>query len=183
MMLKVAVTLLALASSEAFSVNQPGSSHQVTDTALHAQKSFLYTGGTGGSSLVSEGRVDIDAPWGSNNPNLHNSKPYHHQRVQHRAGRDTSTPGSTGGANGSTFVSDVIEKDSLYGKNYHRFHGYQSSRPRSMMMPTSATNNPALPSPETVRAAQQQQPRRVPPQQQQQQQAPRQQQRQVQSQN
>lgn len=147
---KIVATLLLLASAQAFVPSSIVSRPVLT--SLEGQKqSFLYTGGAGGSSLVSEGRVDIDAPWGSNNPNLHQSRAYHHRRVQKRPGGEgPPPPGTTGGAYGSTFVSDVIEKDSLYGSNYHRAQQYRSSMPRSML----PRNEPALPPPqeETSRA-------------------------------
>lgn len=118
------------AGSDAFMGQPAFFTHTTTSTSLASHYAPSYTGGPDGSRMVSYGQLDKDAPWGNENPNLLFDQAGYRRPPEKFGpvpfGPEHDPPASTGGAGGSTFVSNFIYKESMFATNYHLAQQYQS---------------------------------------------------------
>lgn len=128
--MKIFALFLLLGTSDAFiSTSKPAST---TTTALEAHGrygayygrnpySHLMTGGEHGSYMMYDRGVNINAAWGSMNPYV----------LDQRAVNGNAGPhGMTGGTGGSRFVSERINPDAAFSREYYMTQHEQGFYPR-----------------------------------------------------
>lgn len=126
-----ALLLAVLGTSHAFtSTSKPASASTTVALEAHGRYgsyhgynpySHLMTGGEQGSYMMYDRGVNINAPWGSMNPYV---------RDQRAVNGNAGPHGMTGGTGGSRFVSERINPDAAFSREYYMTQHEQGFYPR-----------------------------------------------------